>query len=127
MSTTNENSPAVRPLGESVERMTNSIYAIVALHGASELTEGQCVKLMNLGSRVEWRIVREQLLAEMRNRLAKDMKLNGWEWGARMTINIKHDRTGLVCSHCGSPYEDHERCPWCGYTYCDCQMMMDHS
>ena len=70
----------VRPLGECVERMTNSIYAIVALHAAEELSEGQCVKLMNITDRVSWRLAREKILAEMRDRLAKDMERHGWKW-----------------------------------------------
>lgn len=28
--------------------------------------------------------------------------------------------------HCDIDYEDHPRCPDCGYTYCDAQFLMDH-
>lgn len=30
------------------------------------------------------------------------------------------------CTLCGIRYEEHPRCHACGYTYCDCQMQLDH-
>lgn len=50
------------------------------MYEASELTEGQAVKLMNCGSRVEFRLLREKLHRNFRASLADDMKANGWEW-----------------------------------------------
>lgn len=66
----------VRPL----ERLSTSIYAIVALYDAGELTEGQATKLMNCGDRVSWRLRREQIHAEMKELLAKDVESHGWKW-----------------------------------------------
>ncbi len=68
------------PLGRGCERMTASIYAIVALHALEELTEGQCVKLMNSPERVSYRLTREKVIAEMRERLREDMERHGWKW-----------------------------------------------
>jgi hypothetical protein len=66
----------VRPL----ERLSTSIYAIVALYDAAELTEGQATKLMNCGDRVSWRLRREQIHAEMKELLTKDVESHGWKW-----------------------------------------------
>ena len=66
----------VRPL----ERLSTSIYAIVALYDAGELTEGQATKLMNCGDRVSWRLRREQIHAEMKKLLTQDVESHGWKW-----------------------------------------------
>ncbi len=72
-----------RPLMDGHERMTASIYAIVALHALEELTEGQCVKLMNSPERVSYRLTREKVIAEMREKLVKDMERHGWKWPSK--------------------------------------------
>jgi len=60
--------------------LTPSIYAILALYDAGELTEGQAVKLMNSGDRVSFRLCREQMHAEMKRLLEKDMAEHGWKF-----------------------------------------------
>lgn len=61
-------------------RLDLSIYAVLCMYEAEELTEGQATKLMNCPSRVEFRLLREKLLRNLRSSLAADMKANGWEW-----------------------------------------------
>lgn len=60
--------------------ITESIYAIMFLYESGELTEGQATKLMNSGDRVSFRLAREKMMIEMKNRLAKDMELHGWKF-----------------------------------------------
>lgn len=61
-------------------RLDLTIFAVVCMYEAEELTEGQAVKLMNCPSRVEFRLLREKLHRNFRASLAADMKANGWEW-----------------------------------------------
>jgi hypothetical protein len=32
-----------------------------------------------------------------------------------------------VCNYCGCPFDEHPRCPGCGYTWCDVRIHGDHS
>ena len=61
-------------------RLDHSIFAILCMYEAAELTEGQAVKLMNCEGRVEFRLLREKLLRNFRASLAADMKKHGWQW-----------------------------------------------
>jgi len=60
--------------------MTESIYAIMFLYEAGELSEGQATKLMNNGSRLEFREARIKIAAEMKAKIQKDFESHGWKW-----------------------------------------------
>lgn len=62
------------------DRLTESIYAIVCLHAAGHLSEGQATRLMNSGDRVSFRITRDKILRELQGLLDEDMKREGWKW-----------------------------------------------
>lgn len=82
---------------DTCDKLSLSIYSIIALHEAGELSEGQCVKLMNCGDRVSWRLLREKIYREMKRILQPDMARYGWT-GWAMTSAPERQATATTDS-----------------------------